>query len=116
MPPLPKRLADRSSFAKRTRHKEMRALIATQKEIVREVKLYKTKAESLVEEMKSMASAHTLEAAKAASTISDLEKKLLQDAEKEREIDLDKHVEFVKTLQTRIAELEGQLKGGLAKG
>ena len=96
-------------FRQTTRHKEMRSLIATQKEIVREVKLYKTKAESLADEMKSMTNAHTLEAAKAASTVSDLEKRL-RDAEKEREIDLDKHVEFVKTLQTRITELEGQLK------
>ena len=30
--------------------------------------------------------------------------------EKERETDLDKHVEFVKTLQARISGLEGQLK------
>ena len=58
-----------------------------------------------------MANAHTLEAAKAASTVSDLEKRL-RDAEKEREVDLDKHVEFVKTLQTRIAELEGSTQGG----
>ena len=34
-------------FRQATRHKEMRSLIATQKEIVKEVRLYKTKAESL---------------------------------------------------------------------
>ena len=96
-------------FRQANRHKYMRALIANQKEIVREVKIYKTKAESVVEEMKSMANAHTLELAKAASTISGLEKKL-QDVEKEREIDIDKHVEFLKTLQACIAGMEEKHK------
>ena len=108
------RAATELFFRQANRHRDMRGLIATQKEVVREVKLYKTKAESLVDEMKAMASAHELQSAKAASKISDLEKKL-QDVERESETDLDKHVEFVKTLQARISGLEGQLKEASAK-
>ena len=108
------RVVDELFFRQRTMHRDMRALIVTQRKVVREVKIYKTKAESLVEEMKSMANTYTLEAAKAASTISGLDKKL-QDVEKEKEIDLDKHVEFVKTLHARIAGLEGQLKEASSK-
>ena len=108
------RAATELFFLQANRHKDIRALIATQREVVREVKIYKTKAESLVEEMKSMASVHTLESAKAASRISDLEKQLLN-VEKEREINLDKHVKFVKTLQDRIAMLEVEAKEASSK-
>ena len=96
------------------RHRDMRAMILSQKEIIRDVKVHKAKAEAVAEEMKAMANTHELESAKAASKISDLEKRL-QDVEKERETDLDKHVEFVKSLQARIAGLEGQLKEAASK-
>ena len=108
------RAASELFFRQANRHKDMRALITTQKEIVREVKIYKMKAEAVAEEMKVMASSHELESAKATLKISDLEKSL-QDVEKERETDLDKHVEFVKSLQARIAGLEGQLKEATVK-
>ena len=102
-------------YRQTNRQRDIRAMILSQKEILRDVKAHKARAEAVTEEMKSMAQAHTLESTKAASKISDLEKRLL-DVEKEREIDLDKHVEFVKTLQARIAESGRAAEGGLGKG
>ena len=108
------RAATELFYRQLNRHQDVRAMILSQKEIICDVKAHKAKAEAVAEEMKEMANAHALETAKAASTISGLEKKLLY-IEKEREIDLDKHVEFVKTLQARIAGLEEQLKEASAK-
>ena len=108
------RAATELFYRQANRQRDVRAMILSQKEILRDVKAHKARAEAVTEEMKAMSQAHTLESTKAASKISDLEKRLL-DVEKEREIDLDKHVEFVKTLQARIASLEGQLKEASAK-
>ena len=46
------------------RHRDMRSMILSQKEIIRDLKTYKIKAEVVDEEMKEMANAHALEAAK----------------------------------------------------
>ena len=78
-------------FMQANRYKDLRALINTHKEVVKEAKLYKTPAESVTEEMRAMARTHKKHVDEVASKINELEKKL-KEAKEERNIDLDKHV------------------------
>ena len=103
------RAATELFYRQASRHRDMRTLITTQKEVVKEAKSFKAKAESVAEEMRAMAKAHITQLGEAEAKLSEAKKKLTE-AEQGRSADLEQHVEFVETLRIRIASLEDKVK------
>ena len=75
------RVATEIFYRQVSRHRDMRTLITTQKEVVKDAKLFKAKAESVVEEIRSMVKTHKQQMEEAEAKLAKAEKKLKEAAE-----------------------------------